>query len=103
MCGNSKGLFNVGWLFNGDLLDNFATRDSSKSVMSPSILDYSLPHQIVSNAWWLFKRGDNNRSSFVRIARRWLQPLDRGCQLGRFITDHLMDVHLYIGIYWTQD
>ena len=71
--------------------------------MSPSILDYSFPHHIVSNTWWLFKRGDNNRSSFVRKARRWLRPLDRGCHLGRFITDHLMNVHLYIGIYWTQE
>ena len=71
--------------------------------MSPSILDYSFPHHIVSNLGWLFKRGDNNRSSFVRIARRWLRPLDEGCHLGPFITDHLMDVHLYIGIYWTQE
>ena len=78
---------------------------------SPSILDYSFPHHyfqnkaqhIVSNAWWLFKRGDNSRSSFVRIARRWLRPLDRGCHLGRFITGRLMEVHLYIGVYWTQE
>lgn len=64
---------------------------------SPSILDYSFPHHyfqnkaqhIVSNAWWLFKRGDNSRSSFVRIARRWLRPLDRGCHLVRFITGRL--------------
>ena len=78
---------------------------------SPSILDYSFPHHyfqnkaqhIVSNAWWLFKRGDNSRSSFVRIARRWLRPLDRGCHLVRFITGRLMEVHLYIGVYWTQE